>query len=97
MSTNGFPGLATVELEARGAAWTAREIAQQPEVWIRVGDLVAREREALEAFLQPLVEIPRLRVVLTRWDLGIHRRLPCARAGRAAGPPRRGNCDHGLA
>ena len=65
MSTNGFPGLATVELEARGAAWTAREIAQQPEVWIRVGDLVAREREALEAFLQPLVENPRLRVVLT--------------------------------
>ena len=32
-----------------------------------------------------------------RRDLGIHRRLPCARAGCAAGPPRRGDCDHGLA
>jgi tagatose-6-phosphate ketose/aldose isomerase len=65
MSANGFAGLAAAELESRGAAWTAREIAQQPEVWTAVGELVARERAGLDAFLQPLVADPHLRVVLT--------------------------------
>ena len=39
MSLNGFPGLPAAELESRGAAWTAREIAQQPDVWKEVGGL----------------------------------------------------------
>jgi tagatose-6-phosphate ketose/aldose isomerase len=64
MSANGFPGLSVPELESRGAAWTAREIAQQPGVWTEVADLVARERAALECFLKPLVAYPGLRVVL---------------------------------
>ena len=45
--------------------WTAREIAQQPEVWTAVGELVARERAGLDAFLQPLIANPHLRIVLT--------------------------------
>jgi tagatose-6-phosphate ketose/aldose isomerase len=65
MSTNGFPGLPAAELESRGAAWTAREIAQQPEVWIEVGAVIARARTAVDRFLQPLAADPRLRVVLT--------------------------------
>jgi tagatose-6-phosphate ketose/aldose isomerase len=65
MSLNGFPGLPAAELESRGAAWTAREIAQQPDVWKEVGALVARERAGLEAFLGPLLARPDLRVVLT--------------------------------
>lgn len=65
MSVNGFPGLAAAELEARGAAWTAREISQQPDVWSAVGALVARERASLEEFLRPLAANPYLRVVLT--------------------------------
>jgi tagatose-6-phosphate ketose/aldose isomerase len=65
MSLNGFPGLPAAELEARGAAWTAREISQQPDVWPAVGALVARERASLEEFLQPLVASPDLRVLLT--------------------------------
>jgi tagatose-6-phosphate ketose/aldose isomerase len=65
MSTNGFPGLPAAELESRGAAWTAREIAQQPEVWTEVGAVIARARTGLDRFLQPLAVNPRLRVVLT--------------------------------
>lgn len=65
MSSNGFAGLPVAELEARGAAWTSREIAQQPDVWAEVGSLVARERAALDAFLQPLAAHPALRVILT--------------------------------
>ena len=62
---NAFPGLVAGELESRGARWTAEEIAQQPAVWCAVGELVTRERGRLDAFLQPLLENPRLRVVLT--------------------------------
>jgi tagatose-6-phosphate ketose/aldose isomerase len=65
MITNGFPGMPAAELESRGAAWTAREIAQQPEVWTAVGGVVARARTALDRFLQPLAANPQLRVVLT--------------------------------
>ncbi len=65
MSVNGFAGLPAAELESRGAAWTAREISQQPEIWDAVGALVARERASLETFLQPLVAKPYWRVVLT--------------------------------
>jgi len=65
MSMNGFPGLAAAELESRGAAWTAREISQQPEVWAAVGELVAAGRAGLDAFLEPLLANPYLRIVLT--------------------------------
>ena len=62
---SAFPGLVAAELESRGARWTAEEIAQQPAVWCAVGELVVRERGRLDAFLQPLLANPRLRVVLT--------------------------------
>ncbi len=65
MSTNGFPGLASTELESRGATFTAREISQQPDVWTAVGALVAHERADLAPFLQPLLANPYLRIVLT--------------------------------
>jgi tagatose-6-phosphate ketose/aldose isomerase len=65
MNANGFPGFAAAELESRGAGWTAREISQQPDVWLAVGRLAAHERARLESFLQPLVANPYLRVVLT--------------------------------
>ena len=65
MSINGCPGLSASDLESRGAAWTAREIAQQPEVWAAVGNLVRRERATLDGFIGPLVARPDLRVILT--------------------------------
>jgi tagatose-6-phosphate ketose/aldose isomerase len=60
-----FPGRTEEELEARGAAWTAREIAQQPEVWQEVAALCERERAGLERFLGPRLVNPSLRIVLT--------------------------------
>jgi tagatose-6-phosphate ketose/aldose isomerase len=53
-------------LNQRGAAHTAREIAQQPAVWQSVHELVQqRERAALDAFLTPLLALPDLRIILT--------------------------------
>lgn len=52
-------------LEAAGGIWTAREIAHQPAVWTKIEPLLAREAGALRAFLDPLLEQPDLRIVLT--------------------------------
>lgn len=62
--TSSLTGLGAAELEARGAAWTAREIAQQPAIWLEVAQLVARERVRIVEFLAPLLSNPQLRVVL---------------------------------
>lgn len=53
------------ELDRRGATHTAREIAQQPAIWPQVQALVASQRDALDAFLHPLLDLPELRIVLT--------------------------------
>jgi tagatose-6-phosphate ketose/aldose isomerase len=55
----------SAELKPNGGEWTAREIAQQPAVWQSVADLVASERVRLDAFLAPLLDDPRIRIVLT--------------------------------
>ncbi len=60
-----FPGLPAALLESRGAAWTAREIAQQPAVWMQVAALLSGERARIDAFLAPLLADPMLRIVLT--------------------------------
>jgi tagatose-6-phosphate ketose/aldose isomerase len=52
-------------LELRGGMWTAREIAQQPQMWQRVEKLLAAERTALQRFLAPIVDDPAARIVLT--------------------------------
>ena len=51
--------------ETPGGELTAREIAQQPDVWLEIAALVDRERTRLEAFLAPALANPRIRVVLT--------------------------------
>jgi len=53
------------DLDHRGAAHTAREIAHQPAVWQTVHDQLQAERPALDAFLAPLLALPDLRIVLT--------------------------------
>lgn len=60
-----FPGFPEAELDARGATWTAREIAQQPAVWPQIAQLVTAERERIDRFLAPLLREPGLRVVLS--------------------------------
>ena len=52
-------------LESRGGMWTAREIAQQPQMWLRVEKLLAAERASLQQFLAPIVDDPSARIVLT--------------------------------
>ncbi|MFG6433742.1 SIS domain-containing protein [Roseateles sp. LYH14W] len=53
------------DLDHRGAAHTAREIAHQPAVWQMVHEQLQAERPALDAFLAPLLTLPDLRIVLT--------------------------------
>jgi D-galactosamine 6-phosphate deaminase/isomerase len=57
-------GLTAAQIHAAGAYWTAREIAQQPQMWPEVARLVAADA-ALGPFLAPLLEDPQLRLVLT--------------------------------
>src|SRR3954454_15533749 len=58
----GYP---TTELQARGAGYTAREIAQQPALWREVGRTVVARQPQTEAFLAPLLTRPDMRIVLT--------------------------------
>lgn len=58
-------GLPEAELEAAGAAWTAREIAQQPRMLERTHALVADLHTRLRAFAAPVVNDARARVILT--------------------------------
>ncbi len=57
--------LAPTDLAQRGGTHTAREIAHQPDVWQAIHQQVQAERPALDAFLNPLLALPDLRIVLT--------------------------------
>jgi tagatose-6-phosphate ketose/aldose isomerase len=57
-------GLNAAQIEAGGAHWTAREIAQQPQLWPEVAQRVAADAK-LRAFLAPLLADLQLRLVLT--------------------------------
>ena len=57
--------LTDAELEAAGAGWTSKEIVQQPKVWQQVHSLVAECGAEIDAFISPLLDNPRLRIVLT--------------------------------
>ena len=53
------------ELKSAGAHWTAREICQQPQIWLEVERLMATQSDALSRFLAPLLARADLRIVLT--------------------------------
>ena len=53
------------ELQALGALWTAREIAQQPAMLRKTHAALVARKEELESFLRPLLERAATRVVLT--------------------------------
>lgn len=53
------------ELQALGALWTAREIAQQPAMLRKTHATLVAGKDALEQFLRPLLERPATRVILT--------------------------------
>jgi tagatose-6-phosphate ketose/aldose isomerase len=52
-------------LNRDGALWTAREIEQQPESWIRTQELLRQHAAPIAGFLAPLLARPDLRVILT--------------------------------
>jgi tagatose-6-phosphate ketose/aldose isomerase len=53
------------DAEPAGAAWTSREIVQQPDVWRKVQALMAENRNPIDGFTKPLLDNPRLRIILT--------------------------------
>jgi tagatose-6-phosphate ketose/aldose isomerase len=57
-------GLTAAEIEARGAYWTAREIAQQPQLWPQIARLISKDA-ALAGFLAQWGAEARPRAVLT--------------------------------
>jgi tagatose-6-phosphate ketose/aldose isomerase len=63
--SSDFPGFSSTELQARGGAWTAREIAQQPAVWLQVAQLVADQRARLDEFLGRALADPATRIVFS--------------------------------
>ena len=60
-----FSGLSAADLDKAGAHWTAREIAQQPQVWRTLAALAEGADTAPRRFLAPLLARPELRIVLT--------------------------------
>jgi tagatose-6-phosphate ketose/aldose isomerase len=48
-----------------GDLWTAREIAQQPDVWRTLADSLAADKQRIDAFLAQLLARDDLRIVLT--------------------------------
>jgi tagatose-6-phosphate ketose/aldose isomerase len=57
-------GLSAAQLKSGGAHWTAREIAQQPQLWPAILTRVSGDA-ALHGFLAPLLAHADLRIVLT--------------------------------
>jgi len=60
-----YLGKTQAELEHAGGYWTAREISQQPPLWVDIERLMAEGAGALRAYLDPLLRRPDLRIVLT--------------------------------
>ena len=53
------------ELEAKGALYTAMEIANQPLLWEEVYQLILSQKKAIEDYLLPVFSLPELRIILT--------------------------------
>ena len=60
-----FLGFSETLLQARGGLWTAREIAQQPQMLRETQKILMAHRARIEAFLQPLLARADVRVILT--------------------------------
>lgn len=60
-----FLGFSPDQFGQKGAGHTAHEIVQQPSIWREVAAKAGLYRENTGAFLQPLLEHPDLRVILT--------------------------------
>lgn len=52
------------DLKAKNSYWTAREICQQPRVWLDAQAAIENARSSIDAWLNPLLEKPDLRIIL---------------------------------
>lgn len=53
------------ELTEKNAYWTAREISQQPNVWLKVAHNINSSRTEIDAWLKPILARKNLRIILT--------------------------------
>ncbi|MBN8859681.1 MAG: SIS domain-containing protein [Sphingobacteriales bacterium] len=60
-----YLGFSQSELEQKGAFFTAREISQQPDLWIKTWKLVASQKDNLVSFLSEAFAHDSLSVILT--------------------------------
>ena len=51
-------------LEQHNAYWTAKEITQQPEIWLQVADIVESQRSDIDDWLAPILAHKDLRIIL---------------------------------
>lgn len=52
-------------LKQKKAYWTAKEISQQPKIWLEAEQEVKNKQAQLDNFLTPILAIPNLRIILT--------------------------------
>ena len=61
---SGHTKLLVDQSARQGGGTTAREIAQQPDVWRETERIAASRRDHIDAFLRPLMDRPDLRIIL---------------------------------
>jgi tagatose-6-phosphate ketose/aldose isomerase len=52
------------KLEQHNGYWTAKEIAQQPDIWLQVADIVESQRSDIDDWLAPILAHKNLRIIL---------------------------------
>lgn len=62
---SGYLGFSQVELEKNGGFFTAREISQQPDLWVKTWKLVQEQKNELQTFLGEAFACDSLSVILT--------------------------------
>lgn len=60
-----YLGFSQTELEEKGALFTAREIAQQPDLWMKTWEKVVAQKDSLASFLEEAFAHESLSVILT--------------------------------
>ncbi|PKF56646.1 hypothetical protein CW748_09185 [Alteromonadales bacterium alter-6D02] len=53
------------ELDKNNAVWTAKEIQQQPDSWLKAVDIINTQQATIDAWLKPLLAQSKLRIILT--------------------------------
>ncbi|WP_206483433.1 SIS domain-containing protein [Thalassotalea sp. G2M2-11] len=62
---NEYLTIDVANLKEKNAYWTAKEISQQPKVWREAQANVTKHKEAISAFLSPILARKNLRIILT--------------------------------